>query len=199
MKLLRIGGYVLAAGLAIAAATYAAFQLSPWPSVLLIRHAFHKDAVERNRAHESLRPAGVTELPDQRYGNGADELLDVYFPARAAEANAALPTIVWIHGGAFIAGDKVEGDARLADFAVNRNVTADFPPTFVSAGNADPLAPQSVLMADALRSRKVSVDALFFPKDYAPPLQHEYQFDVRTEAGRTAFERLNAFLEARAR
>jgi acetyl esterase len=40
------------------------------------------------------------------------------------------------------------------------------------------------------------VDALFFPQDYAPPLPHEYQFDLDTEAGRLALERSVGFLSA---
>lgn len=331
MKARRIVRNLLLAILAIAIVGFAAFKLSPWPSVWLIRYAFDSDAAKRNAAAEAKRPADVAEIRDEHYGVGADETLDVYFPASTA-ADATLPAIVWIHGGAFVAGDKADvaaylrllaqrgyatvginytiaprgvyptpvlqsnralafvqreaarfhvdanrivlagdsagsqivaqlaaaisdpayakrvgmtpalardhlrgvvlfcgaydadkvnrdgpfgwfidtslwsyfgakniaaDDPRMTDFAVNRHVTAAFPPTFVSAGNADPLAPQSVLMADALRVAGVSVDTLFFPKDYKPPLGHEYQLDTESLAGRTAFDTLVAFLAAR--
>ncbi len=82
------------------------------------------------------------------------------------------------------------------DFAlmsVGRHVTPRFPKSFVSAGNADPLEPQSTAFADALRRQGVVVDTLFFPKNHQPPLGHEYQFDLDGEAGRTALDRAAAF------
>lgn len=81
-------------------------------------------------------------------------------------------------------------DAQLAEISVVRYVTADFPPAFISAGNADPLLPHSRALAKAL----AKVDTLFFPEDYKPPLPHEYQFNLDTEAGRLALERTLTFL-----
>ena len=76
-----------------------------------------------------------------------------------------------------------------------RHVTPAFPPAFISAGNADPLEPHSHAMAAALQKQGVRVDALFFPKDHALPLPHEYQFNLDSEAGRKAMERSVAFLQ----
>ena len=76
-------------------------------------------------------------------------------------------------------------------------LTPDFPPAFVSVGNGDPLAPQSRALAEALAARGVRVDTLFFSDDYAPPLPHEYQFKLDTEAGRLALERSLKFLAER--
>jgi acetyl esterase/lipase len=88
-------------------------------------------------------------------------------------------------------------DPRMAQFSVVRNVTADFPPMFISVGNADRLAPHSKLLAETAAKLGVPVDSLFFPDDYQPPLRHEYQFDLDTAAGRLALERTLAFLAAR--
>jgi acetyl esterase/lipase len=74
------------------------------------------------------------------------------------------------------------------------NVTAAFPPAFISAGNADPLGPQSVAFADQLEAKGVKVERLFYPKDYQPPLGHEYQFDLDTEAGKLALTRSTQWL-----
>lgn len=319
---------VAIAAVAVVAAGYAAFHLTPWPSVLLIRHAFAKDADQRNAALVSHASGNVAVMPDQRYGEGSRELIDIYHPA---DADRALPTLIWIHGGAFIAGDRADlsgyakvlagkgytvaavgyplapgarypeptlaankatafllanveryhidqqrlfivgdsagaqiaaqltagtvdpaygkavgfdpalrkagirgavlfcgiydassvstegpfagfirtvlwsyfgspdvvGDPRVAQFSVADHVTAGFPPAFISVGNADPLAPQSAKLADALRANGVAVETLFFPPDHAPPLQHEYQFDLDGEAGKQALLRLEAFLAAR--
>jgi acetyl esterase/lipase len=77
------------------------------------------------------------------------------------------------------------------------HVTAAYPPFFISVGNADPLARQSVAFADAARAQGVAVDALFFADDYKPTLPHEYQFILSTEAARLALDRSLAFLVAR--
>lgn len=85
-------------------------------------------------------------------------------------------------------------DPRLHQFSITRHLTTDFPPAFVSAGNADPLMTQSRALASALRAKGVRVDELFFPTDYTPALPHEYQFNLDIEAGRTALDRSVKFL-----
>lgn len=78
------------------------------------------------------------------------------------------------------------------------HLTADCPPTFISVGNADPLAPQSYAFAGALRAKGVAVDALFFPAEHRPALGHECQLLLSTGDGRLSFERFVAFLGAHA-
>jgi acetyl esterase/lipase len=80
--------------------------------------------------------------------------------------------------------------------SVASHVSPAFPPTFISAGNADPLGPQSLAMADALRAKGVRVDTLFFPAHYEPPLGHEYQFDLDTNAGKLALSRSTGWLQS---
>lgn len=324
--------YLIAVLIAIGIAGYGAFTFSPWPWVLMMRHAFNKDVAERNKAFDKFRPDGVLELRDQRYGTSGDALLDVYFPAARADRKA-LPAIVWLHGGAFVAGNRsdvagylrllaargyvavgvgyslapsaryptpvrqanealaflasnagrlgidpsrlflagdsagaqiaaqlatvisnpsyasaigispavpraqikgvilfcgvydiaairpdspfgdfiraamwsyfgvrnIDGDPRLLEFAVGRHITPAFPPAFVSVGNVDPLAPQSQTIAETMKAQGVEVTTLFFPQDYAPPLPHEYQFNMESDAGREALERLGGFIAASAK
>jgi len=86
-------------------AAFAFYKLSPWPTVWLVRHAFSEDAERRNAALAPLVPQDVTALLDQRYGAAERARLDVYAPAKPA---GPLPAVVWIHGGAFVAGDKAD-------------------------------------------------------------------------------------------
>jgi acetyl esterase/lipase len=65
--------------------------------------------------------------------------------------------------------------------SVVRHVTPAYPPSFVSAGNADPLIADSLAMAEALAANGVPVERLFYPRDHNPPLGHEYQFRLDTE------------------
>lgn len=305
---------------------YAAFVLSPWPSALLTRLAFGYGASKATAALAKHIPAGIREQRDIRYGSAEDEKLDIYLPPGNVEPGR--PVIVWLHGGAFVAGDRQDvapylkilagrgfaavavgytraptarypgpvlqanaalgflqregqrlgldparivlaGDSagahiasqlaaaftgkdyaellglrpavppaslrgmalfcgafdftavdptgpfgnfvrsvlfayfgtanpldseRITEASIPRYVTEAFPPSFISVGNGDPLAPQSVVMAQALRDRGVRVDTLFFPPETEPKLPHEYQFDLDRAEGRQALDRLTAFL-----
>lgn len=103
-------------------------------------------------------------------------------------------TVVWSYSGR----KEFGAQALQGEFSVTRFVSADFPPAFISAGNADPLLPHSTSLADALASRGVKVDSLFFPDDYRPRLPHEYQFNLDSGAGRKALEHSVRFLKATA-
>ena len=316
---------------ALVAAASIAFQVSPWPSVLLIRYAFQKDAVSVSRALEKHVPEGISAQLNEHYAAAdGDAYLDVFYPSKVANSERSLTTIVWVHGGGWVSGTKDQianyakilagkgytvvgvdyslapgatfptparqvntalaylannakrlhvdpsrfvlagdsGGAHIAavvanaiavpsyakavgiapsiersqiagmllycgpytaeginldgpfgnfmktvlwafsgerEFKANSHfatawvmnyVTAVFPPTFISAGNADPLLPQSVAFAGALSRYGVRVDSLFFPDDYKPPLPHEYQFNLDTEPGKLALERSIAFLSS---
>jgi acetyl esterase/lipase len=329
-RLARAVAWLLAAGVALAVVVWIAFRVSPWPGAFLIRRAFEKGALAANQALARHVPPGVVDsVIGERYDPAdADALLDVYYPAEAARAGRALPTIVWVHGGGWVSGTRADignyarvlaargytvvsvdysiapgatyptpllqvnaalgylirnaarlhidpdhlvlagdsggahvvsgvaagltdaayaravgfapaveprrlrgmllfcgaydigavnlegsfggflrtvlwsysgrkdwtGDERFGTASVVNYVTPAFPPSFISAGNGDPLLPQSRAMAAALAAQGVRVDSLFFPADYTPSLPHEYQFNLDTDAGRQALERAVRFL-----
>ena len=83
----------------------------------------------------------------------------------------------------------------LGTVSVLEHVNAEFPPTFITAGNADPLLRQSQAFAVALIEADVDVETLFYPENHEPPLPHEYQFELGLEDARIAFTRLVAFFE----
>lgn len=83
--------------------------------------------------------------------------------------------------------------------SVLRHVSGDFPPTFISVGNADPLKAHSLAMEARLRALGVRVQTLYFPDDHTPPLGHEYQFTLDEPAGEMALQRLLGFLAERLR
>jgi acetyl esterase/lipase len=316
------------AGLLLAI-TVAAFKLSPWPHVWIIRDGFNRGAAAANASLAPLLPDNVSARYGVSYSAGErDAVFDVFFPDSSTEP---LPAVVWVHGGGFVAGSRSDlsnylqilaargfvtvaidytlapsgrfpkpvlqtnaalaylvahahelhidprriflagdsagaqiaaqtalvisdprysarmgiapglerealrglllycgpyeptrfpsagelygfkkivmwsymgtrdmRDERMAGFSVTPHLSALFPPVFISVGNADSLAPQSVDFATALRRYGVEVDALFFPEDYDPPLGHEYQMLLTTDAGRLAFERSITFLTTHA-
>jgi len=325
----KIVCWAIGVAVVLAVAIYTAFQVSPWPSVLLIRYAFQSDAARVSKALEQHVPAGIVSQRNEQYDPGdRDAYLDVFYPSGPAETAPAGPTVVWTHGGGWVSGDKDQianyakvlagkgftvvsvgysvapghvyptpvrqlnaalsnlarnatrlrvnpsrlvlagdsagshisaqlanaiavpsyakaigvaplversqlagmllycgaytvdginldgpfkdflqtvlwsysgdknflGNAYFATASVINFATAAFPPTFISAGNADPLLGQSIAFADALAGRGVRVERLFFPKDYAPALPHEYQFNLDTAAGVLALTRSVDFL-----
>ena len=75
------------------------------------------------------------------------------------------------------------------------HVTKDFPRTWISGGNADPLtAGQSKPMAAKLKGLGVQVTSVFYPENETPPLQHEYQFHLNLAAARSALNSTLQFL-----
>jgi acetyl esterase/lipase len=100
-------------------------------------------------------------------------------PDRGGVIGWFVRTVTWSYSGSRNWKER----PHFKTFSVGDYLTPAFPPTFISAGNADPLGPQSVMMDRKLRAQGVRVHSLFFPRDHAPPLGHEYQFNLDTPAG----------------
>ncbi|WP_334112718.1 alpha/beta hydrolase [Paucihalobacter sp.] len=102
-----------------------------------------------------------------------------------------LETVKWVYfGKKDITDDNYANTAFVTNF-----LTSGFPPTFISAGNEDPLLPQSKLLAGKLSALNVSIDTLFFPKNHVPALGHEYQFTL-DDSGEMALKRSVEFIQS---
>lgn len=309
---------------ALVVAITLAFALSPWPTVAVIQYVFARGDAASEAALEKHVPPDIESTLDLAYGPGEAEAFDLF---RATGASGQ-PVIVWVHGGAWVAGSKagvrnylrvlagqgyttisveystgygttypepvrqvnaalghivanagqlgidagrlvLAGDsagaqiaaqmamiATDADYAarvgivpavpadtikglllvsgafdiegidldgsmgwflravlwaysgvkdfmadeslklasVVQHVSGTFPPAFVTSGNGDPLESQAVSLVARLETLGMEVDSLFFPADTAPPLPHEYQFNLDRPEGQLALERIVAFL-----
>jgi acetyl esterase/lipase len=102
-----------------------------------------------------------------------------------------LRTFLWSYSGK----KDFMDDPAIKPASVIDYVTKDFPPTFITAGNADPLLEQSQNMTKKLQDLGISVDPLFYPSDYSPALQHEYQFNLDTQAAQKALDHILTFLK----
>lgn len=309
---------LLAAGIATAIVWVA----SPWPAALLIRAMFEKGGQDTvNEMLPYVPDGGLNEQFGIAYGTGANETFDTFSPTGGTEA---LPTVVWIHGGAWISGEAsnvdpyikilaskgyttvslnytispevtypvainqlnealayllqnadeyridpdrifIAGDSAGANYTsqlgvITTNpeyaallditpalkpeqlrgvilncgiydvsgipnapgiggwgfrialwaylgerdwsntaggqemstldyVTADFPTTWISGGNGDPLTPtQSEPLASKLDGLGVDVTTVFYPEDHEPSLPHEYQFHLDFADAQSALE-----------
>lgn len=103
--------YIVGGIVVIAIAIYIAFQVSPWPKALLIRYEFDKGGAKTAQALEKHIPTGIASINDQPYDpSSKDGYLDVFYPEKTV---GTLPTIVWVHGGAWVSGDKNNVDNYL--------------------------------------------------------------------------------------
>ncbi|WP_162141685.1 alpha/beta hydrolase [Pedobacter heparinus] len=88
--------------------TYIAFQISPWPSAMLIRYAFNKGGKATNLALDRFTPKNISQELNIPYAdiNNKETRLDLYFPPKDEHQGNPAPLIIWIHGGAWLAGSK---------------------------------------------------------------------------------------------
>jgi acetyl esterase/lipase len=96
--------------------------VTPWPSAMVIRAVFTQggDATAAEM-DKHLPDTKLTETHDVAYGDdGADTTMDVFTPA---SATGPLPTIVWIHGGAWISGSKENVDPYMRILAAEGYTT----------------------------------------------------------------------------
>jgi acetyl esterase len=88
-------------------------------------------------------------------------------------------TVLWAY-----TGSRERDSAVLQQMSTIDHVTHDFPPTFISGGNADPLTDaHSRPFAARLADLGVDVTARFYAPDRTPALGHECQFRVETADG----------------
>jgi acetyl esterase len=116
---------------------------------------------------------------------------DLALPDYSGPFGSFLHTVLWAYSGT----KDFLHDPKLAHASVVNYVTKDFPPAFITAGNVDPLLPQSIEFASKLQRLGVPVSTLFYPKEYTPELNHEYQFNLDTDGGKRALTQMTEFLK----
>lgn len=102
----RIFGWIGGAILAIVLVVSIIGSITPWPSAMLIRAVFTQggeDAAAEMKRHVPDTPIGATLGIQYGGADDPDTTMDVFTNAGAGDV---LPTIVWVHGGAWIAGSS---------------------------------------------------------------------------------------------
>lgn len=132
----------------------------------------------------------------KKYQLAGTVLLCGAYDLRLAADDADMAKVMQVFVKAYSGRLDFENHPLIQYASIPEYITADFPPTFITDGNYDPLLPHSMVLTKALRDTKVSVDPLFFSRDYRPLLLHEYQFNLNTEAGQLCFERILKFVAA---
>lgn len=101
---LRWTSGVLITLLVLIFAVFIAFRVSPWPNALIIRDAFDKNSAKVSAALQKYVPADITQIENQQYRqDDNDAYLDVFYPNGTSKPQ---PTVIWVHGGAWVSGNK---------------------------------------------------------------------------------------------
>ena len=85
-------------------------------------------------------------------------------------------------------------DPQIDQLSTTRQVTAAYPPTYLTVGDQDPLRTQTMELDGALRSHGVPVTTLFWS---GQGLGHEYQFHFDHPQAEVSFQRTLQFLSQR--
>lgn len=108
----------------------------------------------------------------------------------------ALRGMLRIVGIAYAGSGDFRRDPRVMELSLPPYLPDDFPPTFLTAGNADVLAPESYRFAAALRAHGVPVTTRFFAPDHRPRLGHEYQFHLDLPDARETLDAVEDFVRS---
>lgn len=126
----------------------------------------------------------------------------IYNMLRLTTPDPTLPRIIgWgddVSVWAYVGTKDFEHSEAIKEMSSINYVTKDFPATYITGGNADPLTDQqSKPLVEKLKSLGVEVDELFYPADHTPALAHEYQFNLDNADGQNALARTLTFIKNR--
>lgn len=96
----------------IAVGAAAAFSVTPWPAAMIVRAVFGQNGAATVAEMERHVPdTPLTAKLGVSYGaEGSDTTFDLFTTAAAGERR---PTVVWIHGGAWVSGSSANVDPYL--------------------------------------------------------------------------------------
>lgn len=113
----------------------------------------------------------------------------------SAADSAAVRFLVGQVGWAYFGSKHWRDDPAVRCAATVEQVTADYPPVFLTDGNTGSFEPQARLLEQALRAKGVRVESLYFPLSEGS-VAHEYQFDFTKPQADVCFDRTLDFLDS---
>ena len=101
-----------------------------------------------------------------------------------------LETFMWSYTGM----QYFENYPRIDELSTVKQITPEYPPVFVSVGDADPLESQSIELIKALENNGVEVDPVLFNGTNAN-LGHDYQYNLASVPAQQALAKVINFLD----
>ena len=103
-KIALVAGGVFLVALLAAGGVFIWYKNDPYITAMLIRKAFVKNGNETNAIIEKYAPKNIASITNIQYRSGDDDAyLDIYYAPNATDET---PTIMWIHGSGWLAGNK---------------------------------------------------------------------------------------------
>lgn len=100
-----------------------------------------------------------------------------------------IKTVAW----SLIGTKNWQSSDKLFQASLVNQVTRDFPPTYITDGNAYSFEDQGIALADKLKELKVPVTGLFY-KNQKKQITHEYQFKYDTEEAKVCYKQTLDFV-----
>lgn len=94
---------------------------------------------------------------------------------------------------AYTGAEPFESFPRIDELSTVQHISPNFPPVFITVGDADPFVSQSAELVELLQANEVQVSSVFF-EGTQKNLKHEYQYDLSTEDARSTLEKTLQFL-----
>ena len=149
---------------------------------------------------EYAKAVGMTPALQRSQLAGTALFCGIYVVEKLVEAAPNIPRLIsWGDDQVMWAfsGTRQKTGPLLQQMSPYYYVTKEFPPSFISGGNGDPLTDkQSKPLAEKLEQSGVKVQTLFYAADHQPSLPHEYQFNLDTQDGQKALDQLIEFLRS---
>ncbi len=102
-------------------------------------------------------------------------------------------TFAW----AYLGQKDYENFARIDELSTARSATGDYPPTYLTTGDGDPLESQTYELDAVLRALGVEVTSRYWTGS-GLGLPHDYVYDLRTDAAQTSLADVVEFIRAKA-
>ncbi len=101
-------------------------------------------------------------------------------------------TVAW----SLLGSKDWQNSTELKQISVVDHLTKDFPPTYITDGNAFSFEDQGISFSNKLKSLNVPVDSLFY-KDSTKEITHEYQFNFNTAEAKNCLKETINFIKKR--
>ncbi|WP_156423933.1 alpha/beta hydrolase [Planococcus kocurii] len=94
---------------------------------------------------------------------------------------------------AYTGVEPFESFSKIDELSTVQHVSSNFPPVFITVGDADPFVSQSTELVDVLQSHDIPVNSVFF-EGTQKNLKHEYQYDLSMEDAQETLQKTIQFL-----
>lgn len=94
---------------------------------------------------------------------------------------------------AYTGAEPFESFSRADELSTVQHISPEYPPVFITVGDADPFVSQSAELVEALKANQVQFSSVFF-EGTEKNLKHEFQYDLNTEDAQDTLKKTLQFL-----